>query len=159
MARETWLWVIISLLVATGIGFWGWKLHQRQSFTRRAPLAVQAIYIHYHLKNPGWLENWVRWSEVNAVERAFHAVNQSLTWLGKPQPGYATPAERAQLLKSLVPGVSQEIDKLSAALEQSKYSAHPEELANAAKIGWMIRFFTVRTIILSKIYTSQQSKR
>jgi hypothetical protein len=142
-----------------GIGFWGWKLGKRQSFTRRAPLALQTIYNYYHLKNPAWLENWLRWSEVSAVERAFHAINQSLTWLRKPQPGHATPAERAQLLKSLVPGVSQEIDKLSAALEQSKYSAHPEELANAAKMGWMIRFFTVRAIILSKIFTPQHLKR
>jgi transglutaminase-like putative cysteine protease len=153
LARETWLWVIISVIAIISTGLWGWKLSQSQSFNQRVPLVVRAVYSYYHLKNPSWLESWVKWSEVSAVERAFHSINQSLAWLTKPQPIHATPAERAQLLKSLVPDASQEIDALSAALEQTVYGAHPAGLVNAVKMGWLIRFYTIRTILFGRFYT------
>jgi hypothetical protein len=123
-------------------------LERRKPFIQKVPRAVKAIYVRYNLKSPVWIDRWVRWSEVTAVERAFHAVNQCLGWLQKPQPGHATPAERAELLKSLVPTVGEDIDSLTAALEQSLYSPHPADAANAIRAGWRIRIATLRKIML-----------
>ncbi len=150
----TWLWIIVFMVFITSAVFWGWKLHKRQSFNRRLPLAVKAIYNHYHLKSSPWLENWLRWGEVSSVERAFHSINQSLAWLNKPQPIHATPTERAQLLKDLVPDASQEIDRLITVLEQTVFGSHPEssDTTSALRMGWKIRFFTLRAILLSRFY-------
>ena len=53
---------------------------------------------------------WARWSEQTPIARAFAAINQSLRWLGKPQPPAATPAERAEKLRELLPEAGEEID-------------------------------------------------
>jgi len=159
LARATWLWVIISLVAILAVGFGAWELHRRQPLTRRAPLAVRAIYTRYHIKSPPWLDHWVRWSEVSHAERAFHAINQSLAWLKRPQPVHVTPAERAQLLKILVPDAVQQIDWLSSSLEQTMYSPVPADPSEAGRMAWMIRFFTVRTIILSRFFAQKKVER
>ena len=85
---------------------------------------------------------------MTAVERAFHAINQCLNWLNKPQPDHATPAERAELLKNLVPKAGDDINSLTAALEQSLYTPHPADAADAIRAGWRIRIATLRKIML-----------
>jgi hypothetical protein len=73
-----------------------------------------------------------------------------LSWLRKRQPAHVTPAERAQLLKSFVPDASADIDYLTAALEQTLYTSHPAETADAFRAGWRIRIATLRKILLNR---------
>ena len=101
MTQEQWLWIIISVVAVAVVGFSTWQLERRKPFIQKLPRAVKATFVYYNLKNPAWVDLWVRWSEVSSVERSFHAINQSLGWLHKPQPDHATPAERAELLKKL----------------------------------------------------------
>ena len=151
-ALELVLWVIISMVALGLVGVLIWQLERRQSFRKRVPRAVKAAYNRYNLKSPIWVEHWVRWSEVSSVERSFHAINQALTWLHRPQPDYATPAERAVLLKSLIPEASADIESLTTALEQTFYTAHAVDHTNAVRQSWMIRFFAVRKLILGRFY-------
>lgn len=148
LTQEQWLWIIISIVVVAAVGFSTWQLERRKSFVQRVPRAIKALYVRYNLKNPAWIDRWVRWSEVTVVERAFHAINQCLNWLNKPQPDHATPAERAELLKGLVPNAGKEIDSLTAALEQSLYTPHPADATDAIRAGWRIRIATLRKIML-----------
>jgi transglutaminase-like putative cysteine protease len=150
LTQEQWLWIIILVSVVASAGFSAWQLNHRKSILQKMPRVVQAIYIHYTLKSPPWVERWVRWSEVTAVERAFHAINQCLGWLRKPQPDHATPAERAELLKSLVPNVTADIDNLTAALEQTLYTPQPADATDAIQSGWKIRVATLRKIMLHR---------
>ncbi len=148
LTQEQWLWIIISMTAVAAVGFFTWQVEQRKHFLNQVPHAVKAVYVRYNLKNPGWVDRWVRWSEVTTVERAFHAINQSLGWLRKPQPDYATPTERVELLKSLIPEAASDIDNLGTALEQTLYTPHPVDAAGAIRASWRIRVATLRKIML-----------
>jgi len=150
LAQSQWLWIIISLMVVAIVGLSTWQLERRKPFLQKVPRAVRAIYIQYNAKSPAWLDRWVRWSEVTSIERAFHSVNQCLGWLRKPQPAHVTPAERARLLKSLVPLASSDIDYLTTTLEQTLYTSHPAEPSDALRASWKIRLATLRKILLHR---------
>jgi transglutaminase-like putative cysteine protease len=157
LTRGEWLWVIICsvLVVVAGVFVWRLKRHDfpgNSSYLQRIVHAVKAVYSFYNIKSPSWLDHWIRWGDVSAVERAFHSVNQALTWLGKPQPSYVTPAERALLLTNLLPDASKEIDILNASLEKTLYSPQPANAASAIRAGWMLMFFTVRKILQRWLY-------
>lgn len=142
-----WGWWLAGLLGLTLLGYWIWKMQSRESFSQRVPNGLKTMFALLSLKNPTWLEDWLRWNEVSEVERDFHAVNQSLRWLNKKQPGDATPAERVRLLKTLLPAASQEIDTLSQALEMNLFSNHPVPLTHVVWAGWKLRFLTVQAIL------------
>jgi transglutaminase-like putative cysteine protease len=159
LTQEQWLWVIISVVTVSATGFSVWQLERRKPFIWRVPRAVKAVYIRYNIKSPVWIERWVRWSEVTAVERAFHTINQCLEWLNKPQADNATPAERAEMLKMSVPNVAEDINLLTSALEQTLYSPHPADAANAIHASWRIKITTLRKVMLRPFYGEVNNER
>jgi len=157
LRRSQWLWVIISSIMVAFSGFIAWGVQHHTipglSFlTKRTPRAIKALYSRNNLKTPLWVEDWILWSEVSNEERAFHAVNQSLAWLKNPQPNYATPVERALLLKSLIPEASMEIDILSKALEETLFTTHKADTSEAFRMSWRLRFLTIRKITQHWLY-------
>jgi transglutaminase-like putative cysteine protease len=147
-----WLWVIILVVAVSGTGYAVWRLERQQSFAQRVPRAVKSFYIRHNLTIPLWLERWVRWSEVTVVERAFHAINQSLAWLGNRQPEHVTAAERAKLLQSLLPEASQEIEVLAVAHEKTLYTLEPADPAAAMRAAWKIRYLSTRALLRRWLY-------
>jgi hypothetical protein len=95
LTQSQWLWIIISVTVVTVVGLSTWQLERRKPFLQKVPRAVRAIYIRYNAKSPDWLDRWVRWSEVTSIERAFHSINQCLSWLRKPQPAAGAIGDNA----------------------------------------------------------------
>ena len=152
LTAADWLWVIISGIAIVVLGVLAWKMQQRQSFTQRIPRAFKAIYSFYNIKSPAWVDRWVRWSEVSAVERAFHAINQCLGWLKKPQLDDVTPTERAIFLKALVSEASEDIELLSSALEKTLFTPEPADVSEAVRASWRLRFMTIRKIVRRRIY-------
>ena len=150
LTLEQWLWVIISVAIFGGAGWLAWRLERQKTFLPQIPRKLRAVYQHYHLKPPLWLENWVRWSEITPAERAFHAINQALAWLQHSQPPHATPAERAAQLKTLLPTMATEIDLLTTALEATLYSPQTPETTSAARSAWKIRLATLRLLSLRR---------
>ncbi len=149
LALQQWLWIIIYIIIIILVSFLGWRLERQQPFGQRIPRALVAIYHFYHLKNPTWVERWLRWSEAGAEVQAFHAINQSLNWLGSVQSGAVTPLERASKLKELLPEAEPEIDILSSALEKTLFTPHPADaasVASALQAGWRLRLFVIRKI-------------
>ena len=140
------VWVIISvILCAAGYGIW--LLNRKKAIGQRIPHFAWAFYQRYGLSIPAWLEQWERWSNLTSVERSFHSINQSLMWLGKPQPPHATPGERAEMLKMFLPALTEEIDILKKELENTLFSQTPGNSLRATHVAWMIRSQTVRAIL------------
>jgi transglutaminase-like putative cysteine protease len=145
--QSRWLWVIIFIGVLIGVIILAWQIERRQSFTQKIPRAVKRIYSRYNLTSPAWLDQWVRWSEVTAVERAFHAVNQSLVWMGKPQAQDVTAIERAALLKKLLPAAAENIDIVTMAHEKTLYTPEPADPTAATQASWKIRYAAIRAYL------------
>lgn len=140
------VWVIISaILLAVGYGIW--LLDRKKAIGQRIPQFVRRFYQRYGLNIPAWLEQWERWSSLTSVERSFHTINQSLMWLGKPQPPHATANERAEMLKTLLPALTEEIDTLKKELENTLFSQTPGNPLKATHAAWMIRSQTARAML------------
>ncbi len=142
-----WLWVIILLITISGAIFATWRMERRYALGRKIPRIIQKIYLRYHLNTPHWLANWVRWSEVTAMERAFHAINQTLVWLGKPPSPDFTARERAENLKIILPAAAAAIETLVNAHEQTLYTPQPADPAAALRASWTIRYQAMRALL------------
>lgn len=140
------VWVIISVVVLLLAGCLLWLVDRKQPLGQRIPRFVRRSYQRYGLKPPAWLERWERWSEIGLIERSFHAINQSLAWLGSPQPAHATPAERSELLKKILPSVADEIDTLREQHERTLFGPVPGNPARAARAAWRIRSSALRAL-------------
>jgi hypothetical protein len=97
-----------------------------------------------NLPVPAWLNNWVRWLEMSPIEQSFHAVNQGLTWLGRPQPVHATPADRAAALGAILPEAGQEIQVLLAEQHAALFSPWPGDAPRAVQAGRRVRYQALR---------------
>ncbi|MCX7755292.1 MAG: DUF4129 domain-containing protein [Anaerolineales bacterium] len=153
--RFRWVWVIIFAFLAWGAAVGAWQLERRLSLVRKIPRVLERFYLRYHLDTPSWLSNWIRWSEVLPVERAFHAINQALTWLGHPQPPHATPQERAALLKELLPQAADSIDFLTAAHEQTLYAGAPSTSDEIGRVAWAVRYQALRAWFQRRFYQGE----
>jgi transglutaminase-like putative cysteine protease len=139
-------WVIIILLIAvTGIFFWRGSFRQSQAL--QAPTIILAFLEQRHLPVPRFLFNWAQWSEQTPIARSFAVVNQSLRWLGKPQPAAATPAERAAALAELLPDASEEINSLTIEHQTALYSPRYGNIPVARQASRLIRYKTLKRLI------------
>ena len=138
-------WVIIvGLGITAGLFYWRFEFGKT---AYRAPAAIMAFLERRHLPVPSFLLNWARWSEQTPIARAFAAVNQCLRWLGKPQPSAATPAERAEKLRELIPEAGEEIDNLTTEHQIALYSPRDGNLPIARQASQIIRYKTIRRLI------------
>jgi hypothetical protein len=97
----------------------------------------------YKFPVPRWLETWVAWNNLSPVEQAFDAINHALRHLTeKPLPASATPSERGETLKKLLPSLAPEIEVLLHEHQLNLYSRHRANaiLARRAssKIKWIV---------------------
>lgn len=142
------VWVIILVGLA---GCALWVLNRNKPFGRRLPQFVYRLYQRYRLDVPAWLKRWERWSETGTVERSFHAINQSLAWLGKPQPAYTSAVERAGLLKKILPSLAEDIDILIEQHELTLFSPTPGDALKAERAAWRIRYLTICAIVQRRL--------
>lgn len=140
------VWVIIFVAVfAASYGIW--FLDRKKGLGRRIPQFLHRFYKRHGLNIPTWLDGWERWSNATLVERSFHTINQSLAWLGSPQPPHATPAERAELLKTILPVIAKEIELLKREHEKTLFSPTPGDPVKAVRAAWIIRYQTARALL------------
>jgi hypothetical protein len=137
--------MIVIVVSAAGILYW--QLKKRPQVVNHIPSAMVGFLEARNLNAPDALRNWALWSEQAPTARSFEAINQSLTWLGKPQGFSATPSERAAALQLLIPEAGQEISQLTAMHEAALYGQNEQDHVTARKAAWQIRSLTVRKII------------
>lgn len=58
------------------------------------------------------MREWVALANQPEIERLFHSVNLSLKWMKRPQAPHVTAAERAWILKHLLPSAAESIETL-----------------------------------------------
>jgi transglutaminase-like putative cysteine protease len=143
--QTVFVWIIITLLAILG-GYALWRLNRQQSFWQRALQASLAYYQWRGINVPNWLNTWQRWSSLSEVERAFHAINQALTWFRQEQLESLTPAERVQRLQALLPKAAEDISTLATEHEMTLYSDRPGDPARAKKAAWNIRISLLRSV-------------
>jgi hypothetical protein len=61
---------------------------------------------------PQWLRRWLVFANQSAIQRYFHTINISLRLMKQSQPVHITAAERAHVLKSLLPEIADSIETL-----------------------------------------------
>lgn len=140
----TWVIIIISA-IAAGIFYWQYQSGKLPVY--QAPAAIMAFLERRHLPVPRFLLHWARWSEQTPIARSFATINQSLRWLGKPQPAAATPAERAVTLRELLPEAGEEIELLAKEHQYALYSPWDGNLPAARQASQTIRFKTIKRLI------------
>ena len=93
------------------------------------------------------IESWMRWNQLEPVERSFASINWSLRWLGQPQPTDATPAERARALGLLLPAASDHIETLESEFESALFTPRPANPGRARHASVLI----LAHLVLSRV--------
>ena len=72
-------------------------------------------------------------------------MNLGLRWMGRPQPMYVTPVERAKLLKEVLPSAQPAIDSLLEEHQAALFSPRPGNSARARRSALILIGITLRT--------------
>lgn len=106
---------------------------------------------------PAWMMRWIIFGTLPPIERYFHSINLGLHWLGKPQPMHITAAERALILKKMLPDVAPSIEALLREHQSGLFSPHGGNEALARRAAWYIILKSLqrrlKIIILGYNYT------
>lgn len=94
---------------------------------------------------PRWLRRWLVFANQSAIQRSFHNVNISLRLMKRPQPVHVTAAERAQILKNLLPDASASIDILLNELQAELFTPHGGDEALARRAARNILYKTIQS--------------
>ena len=112
---------------------------RRYSIPERIPVLLRATYERNGSQPPAWIVNWERWVQISPIERAFESVNFSLSLLDKPMPIYATPIERANVLRRLLPRATNNITTLLDEHQTSLYTSRKADASRAKRAAINIR--------------------
>lgn len=101
-------------------------------------------------ETPSWLNKWTGWATLTPIERYFHSVNTSLKWLGKPQALHITAAERADILKKLMPSATSAIETLLGEHQSALFSPRGGSVQVARRAAWKIIYQTITTRLTAR---------
>jgi len=121
--------IVLWVLVIGALLF----MERRFRLADLVPVYISKAYARNGATPPDWVDRWVRWNALTSIERSFHAVNVSLRWMGKPQPMYVTPSERANLLKEILPSAHLSIDTLLEEHQAALFSRRQGNMAHARR--------------------------
>ena len=114
-------WGIITF-VTVAVFFGIWHINRKQAVLTRGLRQVIHAYERRGLSAPRWLIRWAAWLETSLIERAFHAINRSLKWMGVDIPPHMTPRERAAALIEILPEEERAITTLLGEHEKTLFS-------------------------------------
>jgi hypothetical protein len=130
---------------------------RRLSLGTRLPVFLLERVTRSGTRPPRWLVDWVTWSGLMPIERAFHAINLGLGWLGQAQPAHVTPAGRAGVLIRLLPGAETAIADLAREYQAALFTTHAADLARARRSAARILLEAARARIFG--YKENLKKR
>lgn len=109
---------------------------------------------------PRWLAQWLVFVNRAPIERYFHSVNLSLHWMKRPQAVHITAAERAWVLKHILPSALDSIETLLREHQAQLFSPRGGNDTVARRAAWDILAKTlqrrVKIFILGYNYTEVQ---
>jgi len=124
---------IIAIAAAFGLVVAAIFLARRYSLPERLPVYLADRYTQSGTQAPRWLNRWARWSKLTSLERSFETINWSLRRMGQPQPMHITAAERAKILRGLLPSAAAHIEELAAEHQTALYTQRTGNAARARR--------------------------
>lgn len=125
-------------------------LKRRYAPNTQTPLILKSMVEHSGWESPAWLNEWTGWATLTPIERYFHSVNTSLKWLGKPQALHITAAERADILKKLMPSATSAIETLLGEHQSALFSPRGGSVQVARRAAWKIIYQTITTRLTAR---------
>jgi transglutaminase-like putative cysteine protease len=104
---------------------------------------IKLIVVRSGWETPAWLNAGLNWSAVSPIERAFQSINISLRWMSQLQASHITPAERASVLKRLIPAAATSIEILLNEHQSDLFSPRGGNVSAARRAAWNIIFQTM----------------
>jgi transglutaminase-like putative cysteine protease len=138
------VWFVISALAVVLFLSFRQGRYTRSRVARQASVGLRDFLSAHNLPSPPWLDSWVRWLQMSIIEQSFHAVNQGLNWLGRPQPIHATAAERAAALQEMLPEGEEDIHALVEELHAHLFSPIPGDTGKAVLAARRVRYQALR---------------
>jgi len=115
-------------------------LKKRYAPDIQTTLILKSVLENNGWNTPAWLNNWIRWTALTPIERAFQSINTGLNWMGKPQPVYVTPAERASILMELIPATAPSIKILLREHQAALFTPHGGDASLTRRAAWKILY-------------------
>ena len=101
------------------------------------PVLLEQRLINRGRPVPNWLRNWSYRAKMSIPERAYRQLSRAIKWLGHPLNQAETPAERAQIMATLLPEGAQPAQDIVKEYYLDKFSDHiinEERAKNAARL-------------------------
>jgi len=116
---------------------------RRYSVPERLPRILRTTYERSGVQTPNWIINWERWAGISPIQRSFESINFALHLLKHPVPTDATPIERANLLKGLLPKARGHTQNLLDEHQTSLYTSHTADAARARRAAFNVRKYAL----------------
>ncbi len=139
------IFLVAAMLLTAGV-----LLARHYSLAQRLPAYLAEKYTRNGANSKSWLSRWARWAKLQPIEKTFHTINLSLYWLGHPQPGYKTPAERANVLINILPLAKDAIQELTLQYQTALFTNHSANLKSAYRASRKIMIETIRNRVFKK---------
>ncbi|NWF64526.1 MAG: transglutaminase domain-containing protein [Chloroflexi bacterium] len=116
---------------------------------RFAPQVTAASFVkraieHSGLNPPRWLNRWLMFAESTPIQRHFHSINISLSWMKRPQGPHITAGERAWILKHILPSASDSIETLLREHQAELFGRQSGNESLARRAAWDIFTKTIQ---------------
>ena len=129
----------ISIIVASLTIFFG----RRYSVPARIPGFLRSTYEKSGSKTPTWILNWEHWVNTSQIQRSFESINFALQFLKHPIPIDATPIERADALKQLLPKAQEHTENLLDEHQTSLYTSRQADALRARRAAFNVRKYAL----------------
>lgn len=112
---------------------------RRYSVPARLPGILRTTYERTGVQIPNWVVNWEQWVDTSSIQKSFESINFALNLLKHPVPIDATPIERANALKQLLPKVKEHTKNLLDEHQTSLYTSREANVTRARRAAFNIR--------------------
>jgi len=134
------LYLIPSLIVFAALTVF---FSRRYALPTRLPGVLRTTYERSGVQTPTWILNWERWANSSQIQRAFESINFALQILKHPASIDATPIQRANKLKQLLPKAENHTNSLLDEHQTSLYTSRQADVLRARRAAFNIRKFAL----------------
>jgi transglutaminase-like putative cysteine protease len=135
------LFIYLSRDRNSRVGRWWEKAIQ--GFSEPLPIQIANSFRRLGFTPPHLIRQWANQALLSPLGRAYQEVNKALSRLQRRLPNNATPAERADALKQVLPEADRHIRRLLNEYELGTYSTHPADTFSAQQASSEIRRMSI----------------
>ena len=118
-----------------------------ERLSQRSAIGLEKGFGRLGIKPPEFIVTWAFLAGLHPLKRAYQEINRSLKRLGREAKAQETPAERASLLKTMLPSAGDPTDRLVGEYQMATYSSHIPDTDAARQASNKIRELSYREIL------------